>query len=135
MTLNCVGTETTPVVETELSSRAKEASKKRLSCGRDRGAASYGGGTPSWDHGLGRTPTLTCDGDVEQTSLQSYWSMKIIFRQPQLLSCLRESTHPGHWVTPSPWPHTVLFILLITVPLYDSWSKSSFHFVPFPHHT
>jgi len=30
----------TPALEAELSSRAKEASKRRSSCGRDKGAAS-----------------------------------------------------------------------------------------------
>ena len=40
MTLNCEGMSATPALEEDLSSRAKESSKRRLSYGRDRGAAS-----------------------------------------------------------------------------------------------
>ena len=47
MTLNCEVMVTTPAVDAELSSHAKEA---------------------SWERGLTRAPVLTCDGDGAQTS-------------------------------------------------------------------
>jgi hypothetical protein len=40
VTLNCEKMTATPVMESELSSHKKEASKRRLTCGRDRESVS-----------------------------------------------------------------------------------------------
>jgi hypothetical protein len=39
VTLNCEGMKATPAWETEVSSLAKETSKRRLSCGSERGTS------------------------------------------------------------------------------------------------
>ncbi len=83
VTLNWEGMTVTSTLESEISSRTKEDSMRRLSCGSERGTGSWRWETPSWEFGLGPdpmltcdwelgpapVPTLTCDWDYAQTSL------------------------------------------------------------------
>ena len=70
VTLSWEGMTATPALETDLSSRVKEVSKRWSSRGRERGAASWCWGTPSWELSRALAPTLPCDWDDAQTSLR-----------------------------------------------------------------
>jgi hypothetical protein len=50
-----------------------ETSICRLIYGMERGTVSSCWETPSWELSLSLAPTLTCDWDRAQVSLQSYW--------------------------------------------------------------
>jgi hypothetical protein len=81
VTLCYEGMTVTSALETELSSRTKEALKRRLSCGMGRGVVYCCWETPSWELSPPLPPTLTCDWDDVSLQLRSDRSLEWMSRR------------------------------------------------------